>query len=136
MNKNNLKLNINNNKKTNDLNEKFYNSEIEKLKKINIKKILSYYFQKLNEKNQLENELKSEKLIENKSISSLSETSKEINSQTIIGKNKQLNEDNQKLKNQLEELKNKKNDILIKYSQDIDFFSKIITKINTINNNI
>ena len=105
-------------------NEKNLKKEIELLKKINIKKILSYYQQKLLEKEQLKND------IQNLSTFSLNNTSNEINGQIILDQNKQLNEENIKLRNEINELKNKKNQILKKYSEDIKFFIEIINKIN------
>jgi hypothetical protein len=105
-------------------NEKNLKKEIELLKKINIKKILSYYQQKLLEKEQLKKD------IQNLSTFSLNNTSNEINGQIILDQNKQLNEENIKLRNEINELKNKKNQILKKYSEDIKFFIEIINKIN------
>ena len=105
-------------------NEKNLKKEIELLKKINIKKILSYYQQKLLEKEQLKND------IQNLSTFSLNNTSNEINGQIILDQNKQLNEENIKLRNEINELNNKKNQILKKYSEDIKFFIEIINKIN------
>ena len=105
-------------------NEKNLKKEIELLKKINIKKILSYYQQKLLEKEQLKND------IQNLSTFSLNNTSNEINGQIILDQNKQLNEENIKLRNEINELKNNKNQILKKYSEDIKFFIEIINKIN------
>ena len=100
------------------------NQEIDLLKTINIKQILSYYQQKLIEKEQLKKDIK------NISRFSLSDTSEEINTQIILGQNKQLNEENIKLKNEIKELKNKKNQLIKKYSEDIKFFIEIINKIN------
>ena len=146
--KSNLKLNINyqdSNKNNNNIinlkkndinqiqdilfspkenNDNNFNQDIELLKTINIKQILSYYQHKLLEKEQLNKDIK------NISIISLSDSSKEINSQIILGQNKQLNEKNIKLKNEIKELKNKKNQIVKQYSEDIKFFLEIINKIN------